>query len=517
MNIYSVKVILFNTIWYTTFLRLNQSLLYNPLASSCAICLNELIMELVLDLHLHSRFSRAVSQRMNLYNMYLWAQKKGIDILTISDFTHPIWFKEAKANLEEESPGVYALKNRENTVQGNGQQGVPLNDPRFVLSVEVASIYSENLPAGRQGAVVHKIHNLIFAPSFEVAERINREFLRHGFNLSSDGRPILGISSRNLAELLFSIDQNIMLIPCHAWTPWFSLYGSRSGYDSINDCFGSYSKYIYAIETGLSSDPSMNWRIKELENRSIVSFSDAHSPENMGREATVLAPRKNGNSKYETRNTKLNQFSYEDLLAAFKRDAQSRFEIAYTIEFYPEEGKYHYTGHRLCGISYSPRDAKEKGTICPVCKRPLTVGVMDRVEELAGISEDTMKFEKDEHGVIWAKDKNGVRPSYVSLVPLLEIVREATSTKSNSANILSLYDALVSAFGSEYAVLLRTPLSEIQKVAGGQVATAVEKVRLRNLFIEPGFDGEYGKVRIPLEDASLSQKSEEKTQLGFGF
>lgn len=456
------------------------------------------MMEFVLDLHLHSRFSRAVSQKMNLLNMYVWGRKKGIHILSVSDFTHPIWFREARSQLEEVAPGLYGLKDRgDEERQIGGLLDTFLVNSYFLLTCEVSSIYSE------QGKV-HKIHNLIFSPSFEIAEKINKTFLSHGFNLSADGRPILGISSKNLAELLFSIDKHIFLIPCHAWTPWFSLYGSRSGYDSIDDCFGSYAKYISAIETGLSSDPSMNWRIKELDNRSIVSFSDAHSLEKMGREATVIR------SKVKGQKSKV---SYADIISAFKKNDNSDFEIAYTIEFYPEEGKYHYTGHRLCGVSYSPLETHEKGTICPVCRKPLTVGVMHRVDELAKTDANNFTFEKDGNGVVWVQDVKKIRPPYVSLVPLLEILSEAFSGGVSSLSVVSSYENLVSHVGSELRVLLTTPFEEIRKIAGEKAALGIEKVRSRNIKIMPGFDGEYGKVSI----WNAEEERKEQKQLGFGF
>ena len=471
------------------------------LASFCPICLNVEIMELVTDLHLHSRFSRAVSQKMNLVNMYIYGKKKGINLLSVADFTHPIWFKEIKSQLEEVGSGIYKIKDKEKIDQENNFANKPYLGPYFFLSTEIACIYSEN-------GKVHKIHNLIMSPDLSVAEKINKTLSSQGFNLTADGRPILGATSRNLYDLLLSVDKDIIIIPCHVWTPWFSLYGSKSGYDSVDDCFGDYSKYIYAIETGLSSDPNMNWRIKELKDRSIVSSSDAHSLEKMAREATVFKTRLPG---------KFSDLSYKDMVAAFKKDKNGRLEIAYTIEFYPEEGKYHYTGHRLCGISYSPEDVKIKGKICPVCKRELTVGVMDRVEELAG-GPDTSLFEKDENGVVWVKDKQGIRPSYVSIVPLLEVIREAIGVNSISDKVTIIYDKLIDSLAPEFELLLKTPLSEIEKVAGREVAIAVKKVRERDLKIEPGFDGEFGKVDIDVKiEEAKKIKDETRDQMGFGF
>ena len=471
-------------------------------------------MELVLDLHLHSRFSRAVSQRMNLANMYIWGRKKGINILSIADFTHPIWFREARSQVEDIHSGIYRLKDRKHAEQELG----PLIQkefigPYFMLSTEVSSIYTEN-------GVPHRIHNLIFAPNFETAGKINGTLTRMGFNLSSDGRPILGISSKNLAKVLFEIDKKIAIIPCHAWTPWFSLYGSRSGYDSIVDCFGEFSKYIFAVETGLSSDPSMNWRIQELDTRSIVSFSDAHSPEKMGREATVLRPKAN------SQKPRASDITYDNILNSFVRGHERIFEIGYTIEFYPEEGKYHYTGHRLCKVSYSPEEDRTKGTICPSCHRPLTVGVIHRVEELANNGSNNFKPRSDEFGVIWMEDTRpsgpealkGRRPPYVSLVPLLEILSECLQSGVSSGTVLTMFDRVVNHFGSEHEVLFRVPITEIRNVGGDRVAQGVEKVRARNIKIVPGFDGEYGKVSIWNEEGESERgKPQEKTQLGLGF
>lgn len=456
-----------------------------------------------MDLHLHSRFSRAVSQRMNLNNMYIWGRKKGINLLSIADFTHPIWFREARSQLEKVGSGIYKLKD---TRQAKQELGALVQKeflgPYFMLSTEVSSIYTEN-------GVPHRIHNLIFSPSFEIAEKINATLIKMGINLSSDGRPILGLSSRVLAQALFEIDRKIAIIPCHVWTPWFSLYGSRSGYDRIADCFGEFSKYIFAVETGLSSDPSMNWRINELDSRSIVSFSDAHSMQKMGREATVLK------TKNDERITN-NEITYDNILNAFIRGKERVFEIAYTIEFYPEEGKYHWTGHRLCKVSYSPQDDKIKGTICPVCSRPLTVGVMHRVEELAKVKSNNFKLSKDEFGVVWMQDINNLRPPYVSLVPLLEILSESLKSGTGTATVLSVFERLVNHFGSEHEVLFRVPIDEIRNVSGEKVAEGITKVRSRAIKIIPGFDGEYGEVSIWNEEEER-EKASQKTQLGLSF
>lgn len=477
---------------------------------------------------------------MNLENMYLWGRKKGINILSMADFTHPLWFREARNILEEVNDGIYKLKDEQKVQDANPAFFQPKADgplgrekealgPYFMLSCEVSSIYTEN-GAG------HRIHNLIFAPNFDVAEKINKEFMRHGFNLLSDGRPTFGITTKNLMELLLGIDPKIALIPCHVWTPWFSLYGSRSGYNKIVDCFGDYTKYIFAIETGLSSDPSMNWRIPELHSRSIVSFSDAHSLEKMGREATVLrlkhgisnnqSPISNENPKLKIQNSKttssklsaisLRDITYSNILNGFVRGKERVFEIAYTIEFYPEEGKYHYTGHRNCGVSLSPSETKVKGELCPECHRPLTVGVMHRVEELAQTPENNFTYEKDQNGVVWVKDPKQIRPPFVSLVPLLEILSETLESGVGTLTVTAMFDTLVTHFGSEHEVLFRVPLESIGHVGGKKIAEGIEKVRARNIEIIPGFDGEYGKVALWKEEESPTP-SETDSQLGLEF
>lgn len=473
--------------------------------------------ELVIDLHLHSRFSRAVSQKMNLTNMFLWGRMKGLNLLSVSDFTHPVWLREARSQLAEVNFGIYKLKNEKELIKELPQ--ATKNDhlsTYFMLSTEVSSIYSE-------GGQVRRIHNLIFAPNLETVDKINKEFLKRGFNLSSDGRPILGISSKNLMELLLSIDNKIALIPCHIWTPWFSLYGSKSGYDAIEDCFGKYAKRIFAVETGLSSDPTMNWRINELENRSIVSFSDAHSMQKMGREATVLHKVQNGNSKLETLNSKIEEkdITYDNIMNALVPGRERVFKIGYTIEFYPEEGKYHYTGHRNCNIVQTPSETKKNGDKCPVCGQGLTVGVMHRVEDLADTPEKNYVEDKDENGVVWMSAKSGNRPKYVNLVPLLEILSESLRAGVGTQTVEGMFKKLLTDLGTEHEILLRSSLKDIESIAGYRVAEGIEKVRSRNIHIVPGYDNTYGIVEIWDDNEARKivrpSKVEDKTQMGLDF
>ena len=466
-------------------------------------------MELVIDLHLHSRFSRAVSQRMNLQNMYIWGRKKGLNVLSIADFTYPLWYKETKAQLEETGEGIYKLK-REKELEA--QFNLPIREKdagmHFMLSTEVACIYGGRMKDGVSGS--YRIHNLILAPNYDIALKINKALIARGFNLNADGRPILGISAKNLVELLFEIDRRIVLIPCHIWTPWFSLYGSKGGYDRIVDCFGEYSKYIFAVETGLSSDPSMNWRVEELETRSIVSFSDAHSLEKMGREATVLRKKK-GSIQHE-------DITYSNIMNALVRGKERVFEVGYTIEFYPEEGKYHYTGHRNCNVVQTPQQTAKNGAICPVCHRELTVGVMHRVEELSDTKEDNYVKEQDIYGTVWLKDKEGKKPPFVNLVPLLEILSETLNSGTSTQAVMAMYDKLVSQFGSEHEVLLRAPLEKIESQYGVTIAEGIQRVRERAIHIIPGYDNTYGIVEIWDKNSGFKKENkEEKPQLGFEF
>jgi uncharacterized protein (TIGR00375 family) len=412
-------------------------------------------MELMADLHLHSKYSRAVSQQMVIPEITKWARRKGIGLVGAPDWTHPLWLRELKNDLFEVGEGVYAYKEDR-------------DGPRFLLVTEISSIYS-------QGGKGRRIHNLIFAPSLEIIEKINASLRNQGVNLLSDGRPIIGLSSPELSELVFSVSSNCLIIPAHVWTPWFSLYGSRSGFDSIKGCFGGFADEIHAVETGLSSDPAMNWRIKELDSRSIVSFSDAHSPSKLGREATVF------------------NFDSKSLDYQVIREAIQKQSIAYTIEFYPEEGKYHFTGHRNCEVRQSPEETKRLGKTCPVCGKPLTVGVMHRVEELASRPSD---FQPK------------ARPSYKMLVPLVEVLSESLGAGKSSQIVETEYNRLTTEFESEFNVLLKVGIDKVARFAGEKVAEGIERVRKGEIVIDPGYDGVFGTVKIWGE-----REKEEKKQM----
>ncbi len=426
---------------------------------------DRLTMAYVADLHIHSRYSRACSASLSIPNLAKWSEFKGIQLMGTGDCLHPLWQAELKNNLKDIGDGTY-------------QYG----ETKFILTAEVACIYSEN---GR----VHRIHTLIFLPSLDSAQKLSEALIKKGSNLSSDGRPILGLSTKQLCEVVFKTEPQALVIPAHIWTPWFSLYGSESGYDKFTDCFGEFSDQIYAVETGLSSEPAMNWRVADLDNKSILSFSDAHSMPRLGREVTLFGGDPN----------------YMSLTKAIKNQ-----NIVGTIEFFPEEGKYHYTGHRNCNVVYDPIQLKEKGETCPVCKRKLTVGVMQRVEDLATRSEKELEL-IIENGVTKSK-KFSNKPGFRMLVQLEEIIAESLHSTVSSQKVKDLYERLVTTVDPELKILTKTSIDLLSMAAGEKVAEGVQRVREGKLSIEPGFDNTYGKVKI-FDEEEISN-NEEKKQVG---
>lgn len=409
-------------------------------------------MRFIADLEIHSRFARAVSQAMNLPNLALWAAKKGIKVIGTGDFTHPEWFKEILEFLEEAEPGLFKLKDKYKPQE-------PTHDPgqmRFLLSGEVSLIYNK-------GGRVRRVHHLIFSPSREVAGHFNQALSRVG-NIHSDGRPILGLDSKLFLKMLLDASPECVLIPAHIWTPHFGIFGSASGYDSLEECFDELAAEVFAVETGLSSNPPMNWRIPFLDDRTIMSSSDAHSLRKIGREATI----------FDT------SFSYRHIMEALRRRNES---LVGTIEFYPEEGKYHYDGHRSCNVSWSPEETRAHRGSCSVCGRPVTVGVVARVEALA------------------AKDRpSGFKPPvakpYYSLIPLEELIAEALDVGVGSRMVEKLYEEALRKLGSELTILLETPSTELGAALPPLVAEAIRRVRDGEVEVTPGYDGEYGKISI---------------------
>ncbi len=395
-------------------------------------------MKFAADLHLHSAYARATSKNLNFDSLTIWAKKKGIDLLSSADFTHPAWFKETKEKLKDSGNGLFSY-----------------NGLNFMLGAEVSCIFS-------QGGRLRRVHLLLYAPSIKAAEKINSELGKRG-KLASDGRPILGLSARTVLEIILEADQNSIMIPAHAWTPWFGVLGQNGGFSSLEECFGDLSKYIYAIETGLSSDPEMNWRVKELDNRSIVSFSDAHSAPKMARELTIF------NSNLD----------YQSVLKALKEQ-----KIDSTLEFFPEEGKYHYNGHRNCNFKETPEQTMKRDLLCPVCRKPLTIGVMHRVAQLA---------EKDRPEGYQAKGRAGFK----KLVPLQEVISEAIKSPVASPKVQIPYENLINTFGNEIEILTKSDPREVSKSAKIEnLGEALQKMRSGDIFIDPGYDGVFGTVHI---------------------
>jgi len=406
-------------------------------------------MQFVADFHIHSRYSRATSPQMDLENLDRWAQIKGINVLGTGDFTHPAWFKELKEKLSPAERGLFQLKNFDSPT-------------RFILTAEISCIYSK-------GGKVRKVHIIIFAPSIKAVEKINLELSKIG-NLMADGRPILGLDAKNLAQICLEADENCLVVPAHAWTPWFAIFGSKSGFNSIEECFEDYSKHIYAVETGLSADPKMFWQISKLDNITLLSNSDAHSLPKLGREANVF-------------DTELN---YQGIVEAIK----TKSKFLYTIEFFPEEGKYHFDGHASCNLSLAPEQSKKYNNICPACLKPLVIGVLNRVSELA---DRPLGFQPE----------NAI--PFKSLIPLQEIIAESIGTSIASKEVAKLYNNLIKSLGSEFKILLESSRQEIGKESLPEVAEGVMRVREGKVFIEPGYDGVYGKIKIFPERENLAK------------
>ncbi|MBD3363508.1 hypothetical protein GF362_07370 [Candidatus Dojkabacteria bacterium] len=413
-------------------------------------------MDLIVDLHIHSHFSRATSKSMTPENMYRWAKIKGINVLATADFTHPDWFSELREKLEPAEPGLFKLKEKYSKQQNEKlPKSVKNNVMRFILSVEISNIYSKN-------EKVRKLHNNIITPSFESASEINARLAEIG-NLKADGRPILGMDSKELLKISLETDPDNLFIPSHIWTPWFSMFGSKSGFDSIEEAFEELASEIKVIETGLSSDPYMNWRIKEIQKRAIISSSDAHSPEKLGREANIM-------------DCKLDYF---DIINGIKSNDK---RLSGTIEFYPEEGKYHYDGHRKCDICFRPSETKKHEGICPKCSKPLVKGVQYRVDELADKPEDYIH-------------KTNKIVEYI--IPLAEIIAEIEGVKSiKSKTVTRKYKEVFSSLGDEFTILREIPILEIEKQGYKELAIAIKKLRNKEIYVEPGYDGVYGTIKV---------------------
>ena len=407
-------------------------------------------MKTIADLHIHSRFSMATSKEGTPENLDFWARKKGISLIGTGDFTHPVWREELKERLVSEGNGLYRL--RDASVKEESRK-FPGEGTHFVVSGEISSIYKKN-------GKTRKVHNVILLPSLEAADAMAQRLEKIG-NIHSDGRPILGLDSHDLLEMMLDVCPEGILIPAHIWTPHFSVLGAKSGFDSVEECFEELAPYIHALETGLSSDPAMNWRISKLDRYQLVSNSDAHSPSKLGREANLLDI----------------DCSYEGLYRAI----QTGEGLEGTVEFFPEEGKYHFDGHRKCGVSLSPVEAERLGGICPVCGKKLTMGVDHRVEQLADRAEGFVK-------------KDGKK--YESLVPLPEVISACMGYSTASKKVQGCFEQMIQTLGTEFDILRNVPSEDIKSCAGEPIAEGIENVRTGNVKRIPGYDGEYGKIEL---------------------
>jgi len=407
-------------------------------------------MRFIADLHIHSKHSRATSKDMSPEAIWKWAQIKGIRVVGTGDITHPGWLKELSEKIEPTGNGLFKLKEE---YEPNGVPESCKGEVSFILSAEISSIYRKN-------DKTRKVHSLILVPDFSDAARINLVLSRIG-NLNADGRPILGLDALELLKIVMDVSPSAVFIPAHAWTPHFSVFGAVSGFDSLEECFEDYATSIYAIETGLSSDPAMNWRLSALDNITLVSNSDAHSPAKMGREANIF------NS----------DISYQSIMNALK----TRQGFLGTIEFFPEEGKYHYDGHRTCGMSLSPEETIRQGYLCPKCGKRVTVGVLHRVEKLADRPSGY-------------KPKGA--PPYYSLIPLAEVIAETIGVGVASKAVDREFQRLIRGLGNEFSILMDAPIHDIEQVSSRLIGEGIDRMRSGNIYVAPGYDGEYGKIKI---------------------
>jgi uncharacterized protein (TIGR00375 family) len=407
-------------------------------------------MRVIADLHIHGKYSRATSEQMSIPEIAKYAKIKGLNLLGTGDFTHPKWLEEINQTLTADGDsGLFKLATADSPV-------------RFMLQTEVCTIFDYKGES-------KKIHHVILTPWIETAEQINERLQSFG-NLRSDGRPILQVSAPQLVEQVMEVCSDNMVFPAHAWTPWFSVFGATSGFDTMEDCYQDMTKHIHALETGLSSDPPMNWRLSKLDRYTLVSNSDCHSfwPWRIGREANVF---------------ELEKFSYQNVTGAIVANDSSKFK--FTIETDPAYGKYHWTGHRNCKVSLSPADAIKFGNTCPVCRKNLTIGVEQRVEALA---DRPPEFKRDG------------APGFKRLLPLSEIIATMVgSTSPSTQTVWKNYNLLTEKFGDEYSVLIDTPLDALSQVVDASIAQAIVKVRDGTAEVTPGYDGVYGQLVLKVE------------------
>ena len=437
-------------------------------------------MPIYADLHIHSPYARACSPQLTPENIDLWCRIKGISLVNCADFTHPKWLAGLQEKLEPVGNGLYQLK-PELRIKESRFKEQTLAEVYFIIGTEVACIYRHN-------DATRRVHHCIYTPSLEDAAKINQKLTERGCKLKADGRPILGMSSQELLKLILAENERNVLIPAHAWTPWFAIFGSKSGYDSVTECFGDLSHHIFAIETGLSSDPPMNWRLSALDKVALVSNSDAHSLPNLGREANIFEG---------------NDLSYDNVMQALRcgnpravaagEDKNLSLRLAGTLEFFPDEGRYHYDGHRVCGVCLSPEETKKHKGLCPKCRQPLIIGVLNRVNELADRA-------------------SGYQPKsavpYVRLLELDKLIADSLGVRGRQSQAVSrVYWQAVSALGNELNVLLASDITAIKQAGGPRLAEAIRRLRNNQVSITPGYDGEYGRVELFKPEEKLSPQA----------
>src|SRR5215475_4074711 len=416
------------------------------------------------DLHIHSKHSRATSRDLDLEHLAHWAARKGIGVVATGDFTHPAWSAELKDKLVPAEPGLFRLRDDIEKAVSETLPAACRAPVRFMLEVEISTIY-------KKGDRTRKIHHLIYAPDFDTADRFSDALARIG-NIASDGRPILGLDSRNLLEITLESGPDAYLVPAHIWTPWFAALGSQSGFDSIADCYGDLAPHIFAVETGLSSDPPMNWRVSFLDRYRLTSNSDAHSPGKLGREATTF-------------DCELDYF-------ALKRALETGDGYVGTVEFFPDEGKYHLDGHRKCEVRLTPKETLQNGGRCPVCGEKLTIGVEHRVEVLA---------DRDE-----VPTPPATAGAVSNLVPLPEVLSELAASGVGSKTVERMYERVTGALGPELSILREVPVEDIARAESSVLAEAITRLRAGKVIREAGYDGEYGVIKL-FEDGELKSLS----------
>lgn len=413
-------------------------------------------MKFIADLHIHSHFSLATSKELIPQHLDKWARLKGIKLVGTGDITHPKWLDEIQGVLQPAEQGFFKLKDEFKLALPFDTTQLFDDDVRFILTGEISCIY-------KQQGKTRKVHNIILVPGFEEAKALQVAMQKRGLNITSDGRPMIGLSSRDFLDMCLTVSDKIVLIPAHIWTPWFSAMGEKSGFDSIEACYGDLAHHIHAVEIGLSANAPMNWMISDLDQYTLLANSDAHSPEKLGRNANIFTT----------------DFSFNGVINAMKNSGKKGFQG--TISFFPQEGKYHYAGHRKCNVCMDPVESMRHQGICPVCKKPLVNGVMNRIVELS-----------DRHDIM----QRPIKHAYHHLIPIKELLSEINRTAPTTKKITKEYLDILAACGPELQLLMHVPLEDLESKINGKFAEAISRMRNGQVFITEGFDGDYGKIKV---------------------